>query len=85
MSKLLLDDYDKLQVRKDGDAYFICGPDFVDLQTSPVVWYSIDTPDGLVLHQWFGVVSNPIIHLSLTEICWIIEKLNRDALKGGEE
>ena len=85
MRKLLLDNYDKLQVRKDGDAYFVCRPDFVDLQTSPVVWYSIDTPDGLVLHQWFGVVSNPIIHLSLTEICWIIEKLNRAALKGGEE
>lgn len=85
MRKLLLDDYDKLQVRRDGDAYFVCGPDFVDLQTSPVVWYCVDTEDGLTLHQWFGVVPDPIIHLPLTEICRIIEKLNRDALKGGEK
>jgi len=83
MSKLLLDDYDKLQVRRDGDAYFVCGPDFVDLQTSTVVWYSLDTPDGLVLHQWFGVVPNPITQLPLTEICRIIENLNRGT-KGGE-
>lgn len=77
MSKLLLDDYDKLQVRKDGDAYFVCGPDFVDLQASPSVWYERNTPDGDMLHQWFGVSSNPIIHLPLTEICRIIEILNR--------
>lgn len=77
MTKLTLDDYDKLQVHKDGNTFFVAGPDFVDLQTSPVVWYNRNTPYGEILYQWFAVSGNPIIHIPLTEIVRIIEVLNR--------
>jgi hypothetical protein len=77
MTKLTLDDYDKLQVHKDGNAFFVCTPDFVDLQESDVVWYEKDSPGGKTLTEWYGFSSNPIIHLPILEVAYIIKKLNQ--------
>ena len=81
MIKLTFDDYDKLQVHKDGNAFFVCAPDFVDLQTSPVVWYDEDSLYGEILSEWYGVSSNPLIHFPSHAIAHIVEKLNKEREK----
>lgn len=57
--------------------FFVSGPDFINLQISPVVWYDKNTPYGETLYQWHAVSGNPIIHLPLTEIVRVIDILNR--------
>lgn len=76
MSKQLkLDDWEKLIVQKDGNCYFVCTMDFIDLQSSPAVF--LDPVQHKTINEWFGVSPCPLIHLPLVELTDIIRKYNK--------
>lgn len=65
----------RLQVFKDGDEYCVTLDDFVDLQTSPAVFYHRDSWQGKILREWWN--ATPLIHLTLIELCDLARRLTK--------
>jgi hypothetical protein len=74
---LTINDWEKLKVVKDGNAFMVVGPDFANLQVSPSVWFDENTYVGSTLKGWYGVSPNPLVHISMIEIASIIDQLNK--------
>ena len=74
--RLYVDDWEKLKVIKDGDSYAVVAPDFENLQTSEVYWFSPGQDYFGVIDAWYQVSSAPIAHLPVLKIAEIIGVLN---------
>ena len=66
-------DINRLRVRLDGDQLCFTLDDFVDLQTSPAYFLSVDSWQGQMAGPWVGVTET--IHLPIGEQLRILRHL----------
>lgn len=76
MTRVQFEMWEQLQVKKDGDCYVIVRPDFVDLQSSPAVFYQRDSWQGKIISEWIN--ATPLLHLPLIELCDVLHRLYKD-------
>lgn len=68
-----ISDLDRLQIKKDGDCFFVCFDDFINLMESPAYFYDADSWQAKQVAPWFDVTET--IHLPLIELIRVIKHL----------
>ena len=67
----------RLRAYRDGNAFFVAFDDFVNLQESPVYFIGNEYRGHIeeTLRKWYGLVPDPLVHLSHGERCYLSRKV----------